>query len=269
MTADPRRGEGFLLPAATLWKRELVRFARDRHRLFGAVLQPFVFWLLLGIGMSASFAPAGLAGTISYLEYIYPGTLLMVLLFTAIFSTISVVEDRREGFMQSVLVAPVSRSGVVLGKVLGGTTLAVLEGMVFLVFVFQLDIPVSPVSLAATVAILFLVGLALTGLGFAIAWRMASTAGFHAIMNLFLLPMWALSGALFPLSGVPEWLGWVMRINPLTYGVAGVRHTLYMEAPELTGRIPPFETCLLVTCLFCLLTLSISMGVIRRREGAR
>ena len=116
MTADPRRGEGFLLPAATLWKRELVRFARDRHRLFGAVLQPFVFWLLLGIGMSASFAPAGLAGTISYLEYIYPGTLLMVLLFTAIFSTISVVEDRREGFMQSVLVAPVSRSGVVLGK---------------------------------------------------------------------------------------------------------------------------------------------------------
>ena len=269
MPNEATRGEGFILPAATLWKRELVRFARDRHRLLGAILQPFVFWLLLGIGMSASFAPAGTSGTMSYLEYIYPGALLMVLLFTAIFSTISVVEDRREGFMQSVLVAPVSQSGVVIGKVMGGTTLAVLEGMVFLLFVYQLDIPVSPFSLAATVAFLFLVGLALTGLGFAIAWQMASTAGFHAIMNLFLLPMWALSGALFPLSGVPEWLGWLMRINPLTYGVAGVRHALYLEAPELAGGIPPFEACLLVTCLFVLLTLGISLGVIRRREGVR
>lgn len=269
MPDEATRGEGFILPAATLWKRELVRFARDRHRLLGAILQPFVFWLLLGIGMSASFAPAGTSGTMSYLEYIYPGALLMVLLFTAIFSTISVVEDRREGFMQSVLVAPVSQSGVVIGKVMGGTTLAVLEGMVFLLFVYQLDIPVSPLALAATVAFLFLVGLALTGLGFAIAWQMASTAGFHAIMNLFLLPMWALSGALFPLSGVPEWLGWLMRINPLTYGVAGVRHALYLEAPELAGGIPPFEACLLVTCLFVLLTLGISLGVIRRREGVR
>lgn len=269
MPDEATRGEGFILPAATLWKRELVRFARDRHRLLGAILQPFVFWLLLGIGMSASFAPAGTSGTMSYLEYIYPGALLMVLLFTAIFSTISVVEDRREGFMQSVLVAPVSQSGVVIGKVMGGTTLAVLEGMVFLLFVYQLDIPVSPFALAATVAFLFLVGLALTGLGFAIAWQMASTAGFHAIMNLFLLPMWALSGALFPLSGVPEWLGWLMRINPLTYGVAGVRHALYLEAPELAGGIPPFEVCLLVTCLFVLLTLGVSLGVIRRREGVR
>lgn len=269
MPDEATRGGGFILPAATLWKRELVRFARDRHRLLGAILQPFVFWLLLGIGMSASFAPAGMSGRMSYLEYIYPGALLMVLLFTAIFSTISVVEDRREGFMQSVLVAPVSRSGVVIGKVMGGTTLAVLEGMVFLLFVYQLDIPVSPLALAATVAFLFLVGLALTGLGFAIAWQMASTAGFHAIMNLFLLPMWALSGALFPLSGVPDWLGWLMRINPLTYGVAGVRHTLYLEAPELAGGVPSIEACLFVTCLFVLLTLGISLAVIRRREGVR
>lgn len=267
MPADARRGGGFVLPAATLWKRELVRFARDRHRLLGAILQPFVFWLLLGIGMSASFAPAGISGSVSYLEYIYPGALLMVLLFTAIFYTISVVEDRREGFMQSVMVAPVSQSGVVIGKVMGGTTLAVLEGAVFLLFVYQLDIPVSPVALAATLAFLLLVGMALTGLGFAIAWRMASTAGFHAIMNLFLLPMWALSGALFPLSGVPDWLAWVMRMNPLTYGVAGVRHTLYMEAPELAGRVPSIEVCLLVTSLFVGLTLGISLFLVRRREG--
>ncbi len=109
---------GFWLPVVSLWRRELVRFARDRNRLFGAIGQPLVFWLLLGAGFEKSFAPPGISS--GYLEYIYPGILLLILLFTAIFSTISVIEDRREGFMQSVLVAPVSRIGLVLGKVLGG-----------------------------------------------------------------------------------------------------------------------------------------------------
>ena len=108
----------FWLPVVSLWRRELVRFARDRNRLFGAIGQPLVFWLLLGAGFEKSFAPLGISS--GYLEYIYPGILLLILLFTAIFSTISVIEDRREGFMQSVLVAPVSRIGLVLGKVLGG-----------------------------------------------------------------------------------------------------------------------------------------------------
>jgi len=192
-----KKGAGFFLPVVSLWRREVVRFVRDRHRLFGSIGQPMVLWLLVGTGLDASFKPAGQAG-VGYLEYIYPGTLLLILLFTAIFSTISVVEDRREGFMQSVLVAPVSRTSLVLGKVLGGTTLALFEELLFLVFAFWLNIPFSPVSLAATVGFLFLIGLGLTGLGFSIAWRMDTTAGFHAVMNLFLMPSSGSAGHPFP-----------------------------------------------------------------------
>ena len=214
----------FWLPVVSLWRRELVRFARDRNRLFGAIGQPLVFWLLLGAGFEKSFAPQGISS--GYLEYIYPGILLLIVLFTAIFSTISVIEDRREGFMQSVLVAPVSRIGLVLGKVLGGGTLAFLESLIFLVFLAFLDIPISIASLGMTLIFLAVLGIALTALGFAIAWQASSTAGFHAVMNLFLLPMWALSGAFFPrrrrvaLAGVPDgnksidlWYG---RIAPIS-----------------------------------------------------
>ena len=258
-----------VLPACSLWKRELVRFVRDRHRLYGAILQPLLFWLLVGAGLNASFFPAGLDAQVTYLEYIYPGTLLLILLFTAIFSTISVVEDRREGFMQSVLVAPVPRASLVLGKVLGGTTLAVLEGLIFLLFAYQLDIPMSPTSLVATLCFLVLLGMALTGLGFTIAWRMESTAGFHAIMNLFLLPMWLLSGAFFPLSGAPSWLGWLMKVNPLTYGMAGLRRVLYLEAPGKAGDVASMEYCIGVTLVFTLVTLFASVAVVVRGEGAR
>jgi ABC-2 type transport system permease protein len=257
----------FVLPTCSLWKRELVRFVRDRHRLYGAILQPLLFWLLVGAGLNASFFPAGVNAQVTYLEYIYPGTLLLILLFTAIFSTISVVEDRREGFMQSILVAPIPRTSVVLGKVLGGTTLAVLEGLIFLLFAYQLDIPLSPSSLAATILFLILLGMALTGLGFTIAWRMESTAGFHAIMNLFLLPMWLLSGAFFPLSGAPPWLSWLMQINPLTYGMAGLRRVLYLEAPAKVGEVVSMEYCIGVTLVFTLITMVTSVVVMMRGEG--
>ncbi len=218
----------FWLPVASLWRRELVRFARDRNRLLGAIGQPMVFWLILGAGFEKSFAPVGISG--GYLEYIYPGTLLLILLFTAIFSTISVIEDRREGFMQAVLVAPVSRVGLVMGKVLGGGTLAFLESAVFLVFLVFLDIPISMASLGMTLVFLAVLGIALTALGFAIAWHTSSTAGFHAVMSLFLLPMWVLSGAFFPADGASRWLAWVMAINPLTYGMDGLRQSLYLAA---------------------------------------
>ena len=254
----------FFLPALSLWKRELVRFARDRNRLFGAVGQPLVFWLLLGAGFERSFLPAGLPDHIGYLEYIYPGTLLLILLFTAIFSTISVIEDRREGFMQSVLAAPVSRVGLVMGKVMGGATLALCESLVFLVFLFWLDIPVSVVSLAATAGYLLLLGVGLTALGFAIAWRMSSTAGYHAVMNLFLLPMWVLSGAFFPLAGASVYLGWLMVVNPLTYGMAGLRQALYMAAPMPNAHLPDPWMCLGISIAFTLVSVGLAVWQVRR-----
>src|SRR6266576_1144685 len=191
-TDVPRSG-GLLRPALSLAQRELVRFLRQRHRIIGALATPIVFWLLIGGGMGRSLSFGG-GGTESYIRFFFPGTLVMILLFTAIFSTISSIEDRREGFLQSVLVAPIPRQTIVLGKVLGGTVLAAGRGLIF----------------------------ALAALGFCIAWRMSSTQGFHAIMNLFLLPMWFLSGAMFPVKGAWGGLRWVMRLNPLTYGVAAL-----------------------------------------------
>jgi len=239
-----------LAPTIALLKREIVRFLRQRSRVTGALAQPVVFWLLLGGGLNASFQPAGAAAGTSYVQYFFPGTIAMVLLFTAIFATISTVEDRREGFLQGVLVAPIGRWEIVLGQCLGGTVLAVLQGGLCLVIAPFLGIPLTLVSLAATFGIITLIALALTSLGLIIAWRMDSTQGFHAIMNLILLPMWVLSGALFPAAGAPAPLSWLMAINPLTYGLAALRRCLYWADPALAGAVPELRLSVAVTCVF-------------------
>ena len=244
---------GLVLPVTTLWWREVVRFGRQRSRVVGAVAQPLVFWLLLGGGLSASFRPPGAPPGTGYLEYFYPGIIALVLLFTAIFATIATVEDRRTGFLQGVLVAPVGPWGIVLGQALGGTTLAVFQGGLFLLLAPALGLAVSPASVAAVLGVMVLVAFGLTGLGLAIAWRMDSTQGFHAIMNLILFPMWLLSGAFFPASGLPAWLEWAMRVNPMTYGVAALRHTLYLEAPVAAGAVPPLGASLAVMGAFAAL----------------
>ncbi len=217
-----------LLQAGTLWWREIARFMRQRSRVTGAFLQPLVFWALLGAGLKASFHPSGMPSGMNYAEYFYPGVIVLVLLFTAIFATISTVEDRREGFLQGVLVAPISRSTVVLGQALGGTTLALMQGVVFLVLAPFAGIRLSPAAAMAAVGMMTLIAFALTSVGLLLAWRIDSTQGFHAIMNLILIPLWLLSGAFFPATGLPGWLRWPMRLNPLTYGMGALRHALYL-----------------------------------------
>src|SRR5437763_1453679 len=217
-----------LLPAFTLWLREVVRFYRQKSRVIGVIASPVVFWAVIGSGFGSSFRSRP-GGTQSYIEYIYPGALIMIVLFTSIFTMMSVIEDRKEGFLLSVLVAPVSRSAIVLGKVLGGTTLATLQGLIFLVFAPLVGIHIGFGSYVLVAITVFLVSFALTALGFAIAWPMDSNQAFHAIINLFLIPLWLLSGALFPLSGASTWLRFLMQINPLTYGVEALRQLLYPE----------------------------------------
>ena len=217
---------GILLPAFTLWWREVVRFYRQRARVVGVIASPFLFWIVIGSGFGTSFRSGQAAGQQHYLNYFYPGTLVMIVLFTAIFTMMSVIEDRNEGFLLSVLVAPVPRAAIVLGKVLGGTTLAAAQGLIFLVFAPLVGVHFTPASFGLIVLTVFLVSFALTALGFAIAWPMDSTQAFHAIINLFLIPLWLLSGALFPLSGASGWIRWLMYANPLTYGVDGLRGAL-------------------------------------------
>ncbi len=245
-----------ILPALTLWQRELVRFLRQRDRVVGALVTPVVFWLLLGAGLGRSFQSG--QGH-SYLEYFFTGTVVMILLFTAIFSTISIIEDRREGFLQSVLVAPVGRLAIVLGKLLGGASLAMLQGMLFLLLAPVAGVPLSLAGLPWLIVAMFLVSFALTGLGFLIAWQLNSSQGFHAIMNLFLIPMWLLSGALFPASGAHAWMAWVMRLNPLTYGVTAIRHGLYWEQPESHALL-----AMGITAAFAVVMFALSLAASRR-----
>ena len=244
----------FLLPVMTIWQREIIRFLRQRSRLVSTIAQPLVFWLLLGGGLSASFRPPGVPEGTSYIEYFYPGIITLALLFTAIFATISIVQDRREGFLQGVLVAPVSRWGIVLGQALGGTTLALFQGALFLFLAPIVGVPLSPFSVLSTIGVMLLLSFGLTNLGLMIAWRMDSTQGFHAIMNLILIPIWLLSGAFFPVSGVPMLLEWAMKLNPLTYGVAALRRCLYLNDPIAAGEIPQLAASLLVTGVFCVVT---------------
>jgi ABC-2 type transport system permease protein len=248
----PARGPGLLLPALSLCQRELVRFLRQRNRIIGALATPIVFWLLIGGGMGKSFRSAGIPGSGNYLQYFFPGTVLMILLFTAIFSTISIIEDRREGFLQSVLVAPVSRMAIVLGKLLGGTLLAFGQGFIFLLLAPLIGLHLTAVGLVEASVVMFIIAFALTGLGFIIAWRMSSTQGFHAIMNLFLMPLWFLSGALFPPQNAWGGLRWMMRVNPLSYGLAGLWRAICRGEPGQTALLPHWPIILAVSAAFAL-----------------
>src|SRR5438128_3988815 len=236
-----------MLPAFTLWWRELVRFYRQRARVAGVILSPLLFWIVIGSGFGTSFRAGDGAGQQHYLDYFFPGALVMIILFTSIFTMMSVIEDRSEGFLLSVLVAPVPRSAIVLGKVLGGTTLATIQGLIFLVFAPLVGIHLTLGSFGLIVLTVLLVSFALTALGFAIAWPMDSTQSFHAVINLFLIPLWLLSGALFPLSGASGWLRMLMRINPLTYGVEALRELLY---PGSGGMLVESMATLILFSLF-------------------
>jgi ABC-2 type transport system permease protein len=216
------------LPAFTLWWREVVRFYRQPARVVGVIVSPLLFWVVIGAGFGKSLQSAA-TGTGSFLHYFFPGALMMIVLFTSIFTMMSVIEDRNEGFLLSVMVAPVNRSGIVLGKVLGGTTLSSVQGLLFLVFAPLIGIRIGLEQFLIVALVTFLVAFALTALGFLIAWRMESAQGFHAIINLFLIPLWMLSGALFPVAGASGWIKALMRINPLTYGMDALLLTLFPQ----------------------------------------
>ncbi len=252
---------GIVLPSISLWWREIVRFYRQRSRVVGVIASPLLFWVVIGSGFGTSFRSSG-AGGQHYLNYFFPGALIMIVLFTAIFTMMSVIEDRKEGFLLSVLVAPVSRSVIVLGKVLGGATLATFQGMIFLVFAPLLGIHFTLVSLALTILVIFLVAFSLTALGFIIAWPMDSTGGFHAVINLFLIPLWLLSGSMFPLSGASVWIRAIMRMNPLTYGTDALRMLLY---PGELATILPLGTNVVVLTSFALVMFSLCFLVANRR----
>ncbi len=240
----------FFLPAMTLWQRELVRFWRQKSRVLGVVASPLMIWLLIGYGSDS-------------LARFYSGALVLTVMFSAIFSTISIIEDRREGFLLSMMVSPAPRTSLVLGKIAGSATLAWIQGLIFLCFAPLAGVRVELVELIPIAGVIFLISFTLTGMGFVIAWRMESTAGFHAIMNLLLVPMWMVSGSLFPLATAHGFVKWIMWVNPLTYSIALLNFTLHL--PNATPG--PMES-LIVTAAFGLGLLLLS-GVMAAQKSTR
>jgi ABC-2 type transport system permease protein len=246
----------------SLWHREIVRFLRDRSRVFSSVGQPILFWLLFAGALRRSEMPGGL----SYGEYFFAGTLAMIVMFTAIFSTITVIEDRKEGFLQGVLVSPVPRAAIALGKISGTATLAVLHALLFLALAPLAGVPLGLDAFVAGLGVLVLMALALAGVGFSLAWVMDSSAGFHGVMMVFLMPMLLLSGAFFPAEGTHPVLGVLMAVNPLTYAVSLLRHALY-AGTAATAELPSVALCLAVTLAFAFGTFALGTRIVLRRTA--
>jgi ABC-2 type transport system permease protein len=222
-----------LLPAFTLWRRELIRFWREKTRVVGFVGSPLVFWLVIGSGFGD-------------LAFFFPGALTLTVMFSAVFSTMSLIEDRREGFLLSMLVSPAPRSAMVLGKITGSATLAWFQGLIFMAFLPLTGLRPSAAAIVQAVGLLFLIAFAFTALGFLLAWQMDSTQGFHAVMNLLLLPLWMVSGSLFAASTAHGWIRAVMHVNPITYAVGGLRGLLAAGAENLALNVAVTATFALV-----------------------
>ncbi len=205
-----------------IWLRDLIRHFRDRVRLLSSIVRPILWLLIMGMGLRGSFNMHG----ISYAHFIFPGIIAMNLIFAAMQSTISIIWDREFGFLKEILVAPISRTSIVLGKTLSGSTIAFIEGIFVLAFAPFIKINIPWPSLLTLLPLVFLIAFVCTALGIVIAARMTSFEGFGVISNFVIMPMFFLSGALFPLENLPSWINLIVRINPLTYGVDLLRRVV-------------------------------------------
>jgi ABC-2 type transport system permease protein len=242
---------------AMIWLRDLIRFFRERSQLLSSISRPVLWLLVLGTGLRPTFRGAG---GLSYTQFIFPGIIAMTLIFTSIQSAISIIWDREFGFLKEVLVAPVSRTSVAVGKALSGATLSVIQGAITLLFAPLVGVKFSLLSVLALVPIMFLLSFALTGIGILIAARMTSFEGFGTISNFLVMPMYFLSGAIFPPTHLPLWLAALIRVNPLSYGVDALRATLLHEHYFPLG----FDLAFLV--VFAVLMTAISVIAFSRPE---
>lgn len=250
-----------------LWKRDLLHFLRQPARIAGFIGSPLIFWIVIGSGFNRSFSYSPDHPGISYLEFYFPGTIVLTMLFTAIFASISIIEDRHSGFLQGVLVAPVPRLSVASGKILGAATLAFIQALLLMVMVPFLGIGMSLAGLGASLLALFVLGIGLAGLGFLIAWRMDTTQGFHAVMNLVLVPLWLLSGALFPIDGASAWMGTIIRLNPLYYGMSAFRQALYLGSGHEPHEVLQLPFNLLIISVFSLVMILLSTAAAKTHRS--
>ncbi len=264
-----------------LWLRDVKRFLRDKPRIIGAIAQPALFLFILGTGLgeglTKSFARGSAAGNlapgIDYLSFIYPGIIGMTVLFTSVFSAISIVWDREFGFLKEVLVAPISRSAVALGRALGGSTIAMLQGALMLIFAPFLGISLNIIMVLKLLFVMFMISFSLTSMGIVVAARIKSMEGFQMIMNFLVLPIFFLSGAMFPIIGLPSWMNKLVKLDPLTYGVDALRGVVLgahqvKAAGEVLFEIPsyPLSLNLLIVASFGLAMIALAIFEFNRQE---
>ncbi|HEV8556178.1 MAG TPA: ABC transporter permease [Actinophytocola sp.] len=233
----PARSAGGELRAIKIvWQRELIRFADDRMRLVTSLVQPFAFLFILGSGLSSLTSAS--TGGVDLRTFMYPGILAMSVLFTAIFSAASIVWDREFGFLREMLVAPVRRSSIIIGKCLGGTTVAALQGVLVVAIAGLVGVPYTPTLIITVLGLQALLAFTLTAFGLMIAVRITQLQAFMAVTQLFVMPLFFICGAIFPVSGLPGWLAVLNRIDPLTYAVDPMRHAVFehLDVNEVARR---------------------------------
>lgn len=240
-----------------IWLREVKRYLRGRTQFIGSLARAGLWLFILGNGLRPSFRGAGGA---DYIHFLFPGIVAMTLIFSAVSSAISIVWDREFGFLKELLVAPIPRSSIAIGKTLGGATQATLQGAVVLALAPLAGVPVPWRLVLPVLGIMFLISYALTALGVMVAARMASMEGFGTVVNFIILPLYFLSGAIFPLEGLPDWLHVLIRVNPLTYGVDLMRGILI----GVNSFLP--STSLLFLLIFAVAT-NVAAVALFRREG--
>lgn len=254
----------------TLTRRELVRFLRQPSRIVAAIGTPLIIWIFFGGGFAGSYIRPGAEGpgtsAASYAGFLLPGMASLTVMFSSIFAAISLIEDRHAGFLQSVLVSPAPRWSVIGAKVAGGTILAAAQGFVLLLLAPVLGMHNTFAGFWLAVLALVLISVGINGLGLAAAWRIDSTQGFHGVMNLVLMPMWLLSGSLFPAAGAAVWLRVIMWVNPLYWPTAALRHAL---SPELAQEAVPAGVVWVLAFLGAAAGFVLAWGTVGRvRRGA-
>jgi ABC-2 type transport system permease protein len=275
-TASPPRLRGEFRAVWVVWKRELIRFVRQPVRIVTGLVQPVLFLLVLGTGLSSL---VGSAGGLDYRKFIFPGVLAMSVLTTAIFSAVSIVWDREFGFLREMLVAPVSRSSLVIGKTLGGTTVATLQGSIMLLLAPFIGVRLTPLLVIEVFAAAALMAFGLTAFGVSVASRMKKIESFQIVMQFLLMPMLFLSGALFPLSGLPTWLSVVTKFDPLAYAIDPIRRAFFAaqnlpaiatvrfgSGVELFGRVLPAGLEILILVAFSFVFLGVAIRQFGKTE---
>src|SRR5437764_8987153 len=263
-----------------IWYRDILRYWRDRWRLVASLAQPLLFLIVFGSGLSSSLGSGtlfGARGGLSYIQFMYPGIIGMSILFTAIFGAMSIVWDREFGFLKEVLVAPIDRWAVAVGKALGGTTQAMIQGLILLVLAPFVGVKLSVLTVLAIIPLAAVLAFGLASFGVMLASMMKSLQGFQVVMNFLMMPMFFLSGALFPLQGLPNWMTWLTRIDPASYGIDPLRRVVLSDsglsksvidglALTIGGHVLPIPLEVGIMLAFGIVLPGVAVRMFQRRE---